>query len=289
LVYLFPNMDTIGGFWLVFGAGTAVAAWVNFGTPRIAYGGYQIGLAFYKAILQDFGPATSATVVRDRLIGIFFGLIVFGVVEHLLWPVRARDALRARLAEVLRLLAELARSKTSDKAPTLIADDVDSWRRRISQKVGEVQGLIESSKFESGDLEIDEIQKRTGDGQLVFVLLLSLARDTTRLPDEMRAAAFDLDTAVATTLEAMATRLVGGSQPAVPDLDGSLLRLESSIATCTDALDKETAAHFAARLGLYRALVAAVKQVSSKSMRTAQDRHEARVFAPNKTLTAEPK
>ena len=289
LVYLFPNMDTIGGFWLVFGAGTAVAAWVNFGTPRISYGGYQIGLAFYKAILQDFGPATSATVVRDRLIGIFFGLIVFGVVEHLLWPVRARDALRARLAEVLRLLAELARSKTSDKAPTLIADDVDSWRRRISQKVGEVQGLIESSKFESGDLEIDEIQKRTGDGQLVFVLLLSLARDTTRLPDEMRAAAFNLDTAVATTLEAMATRLVGGSQPAVPDLDGSLLRLESSIATCTDALDKETAAHFAARLALYRALVAAVKQVSSKSMTTAQDINEARVFAAEKTLAAEPK
>src|SRR5215475_8501713 len=41
LVYLFPNMETIGGFWLVFGAGTAVAAWVNFGTPRISYGGYQ--------------------------------------------------------------------------------------------------------------------------------------------------------------------------------------------------------------------------------------------------------
>jgi len=138
-------------------------------------------------------------------------------------------------------------------------------------------------------LEIDEIQKRTGDGQLVFVLLLSLARDTTRLPDEMRAAAFNLDTAVATTLEAMATRLVGGSQPAVSDLDGSLLRLESSIATCTDALDKETAAHFAARLALYRALVAAVKQVSSKSMTTAQDINEARVFAAEKTLAAEPK
>ena len=115
LVYLFPNIETIGGFWLVFGAGTAVAAWVNFGTPRISYGGYQIGLAFYKAILQDFGPATSATVVRDRLIGVFFGLIVFGVVEHLLWPVRAQDALRARLAEMLRLLAELARSRTSDE------------------------------------------------------------------------------------------------------------------------------------------------------------------------------
>ena len=182
LVYLFPNMDTIGGFWLVFGAGTAVAAWATFGTPRIFYGGYQTGLAFYKAILQGFGPALSATVVRDRLIGVFFGLIVFGIVEHVLWPVRARDALRARLAEMLHLLADLARSGTTDKTPSVIADDVDSWRRRISQKVQEIQTLIESSKFESGALELDEIQKRTGDAQIVFVLLLSLARHPRDVP-----------------------------------------------------------------------------------------------------------
>src|SRR5262245_21025344 len=288
LVYLFPHMDTIGGFWLVFGAGTAVAAWVNFGTPRISYGGYQVGVAFYKAVLQGFGPAISATVIRDRLIGVFFGLIVFGIVEHLLWPVRAQDALRACLAEILHLLADLARSGTRDRTPTVIAAEVDSWRRRISQKVRDVQGLIESSKFESGNLEVDEIQKRTGDAQLVFVLLLSLARDTTRLPNEMRAAAFDLDNAVATTLEAMATRLVGGSRPAMPELDGSLDRLERSM-TGTDALDKETAANFAGRLDLYRALVAAIKRLSSESMRTAQDRHEARVFAAEKMLTAEPK
>ena len=143
LVYLFPNVETIGGFWLVFGAGTAVAAWATFGTPRIFYGGYQTGLAFYKAILQDFGPALSATVVRDRLIGVFFGLIVFGIVEHLLWPVRARDALRARLAEMLRLLADLARSTNEQLRHSGgdSTDDVDSWRRRISQKVrGRVRG-----------------------------------------------------------------------------------------------------------------------------------------------------
>jgi multidrug resistance protein MdtO len=293
LVYLFPNMETIGGFWLVFGAGTAVAAWVNFGTPRISYGGYQISLAFYKAILQDFGPATSATVVRDRLIGVFFGLLVYGAVEHLLWPVRAQDALRARVTEILRLLANLARSGTSDKPPAVIADEVDSWRRRISLKIEDMQSLIESSKFESGDWQVDEIQKRTGNGQLVFVLLLSLARqspDITRLPDTVRAAAIDLDTAVAMALEAIATQLIGGSQPAVPDLDGSLDRFERSVVTGTHALDWEvTPSHLAARLGLYRALVAAVKQVSSKSMRTAQDRHEAGVFAAEKTLTAEPK
>ena len=291
LVYLFPHMDTIGGFWLVFGAGTAVAAWATFGTPRIFYGGYQTGLAFYKAILQGFGPALSATVVRDRLIGVFFGLIVFGIVEHVLWPVRARDALRARLSEMLHLLADLARSGTSDKTPSVIAADVDSWRRRISQKVQEIQTLIESSKFESGALELDEIQKRTGDAQIVFVLLLSLARqyrDTARLPDAMRATAIDLDNAVATALEALANHISGGSGPAVPDLDDRLNTFERSVAG-TDAIDKEAAAHLAERVALYRTLVAAVKRLSSESMRTAQDRHEARVFAAEKMLTAEPK
>src|SRR5439155_23175431 len=79
LVYLLPHVESLGGFWLIFGAGTAVAAWVNFGTPRISDGGYQIGLAFYKAVLQGFGTAVSATVVRDRMIGVFFGLVVFGI------------------------------------------------------------------------------------------------------------------------------------------------------------------------------------------------------------------
>jgi hypothetical protein len=247
---------------------------VNFGTPRISYGGYQIGLAFYKAILQDFGPATSATVVRDRLIGVFFGLIVFGIVEHLLWPVRARDALRARLAELIHLLADLARSGTSDKPPTLIAADVDSWRRRISQKVEEVQGLIESSKFEAGDFKLSEIQKLTGDAQIIFVLLLSLARqgrDVTQ-PNVVRTAAIELDGVVATALVALSARAAGGSAPAVPELEDNLDAFEPSI-TGADALDKEAAAHFAGRLALYRTLVAAIKRLSSEFLNIEQDGH----------------
>ena len=284
LVYLFPNVETIGGFWLVFGAGTAVAAWVNFGTPRISYGGYQIGLAFYKAILQDFGPATSATVVRDRLIGVFFGLIVFGAVEHLLWPVRAQDALRARLAEILHLLADLARSGTSDKTSSVIADEVDSWRRRISQKVDDIQGLIESSKFESGNLDVDEIQKRTGDGQLVFVLLLSLARqsrDISLISDAMQAAAVDLDNGVATALEVLANHVSGDSEQMVPELNDPLNAFERSIAG-TGARDEGTVAHFTRRLALYRALVTTIKQLSLKSLNAGQGRH--RSLFPNREM-----
>jgi hypothetical protein len=254
---------------------------VNFGTPRISYGGYQIGLAFYKAVLQGFGPALSATVVRDRLIGVFFGLIVFGIVEHLLWPVRAQDALRARLAKIMRLLAELARTGMSSATPNVTNNEVESWRRRTSQKVQEVQELIESSKFESGSLDLDALQKHTGDAQIIFVLLLSLARqrhDLTRLPEAARTAAIDLDTAVAAALEAMASQVTGGSDLAPSDLYDALNAFEHSIVG-TDALDEQTAAQLAGRLVVYRALVAAVKRLSSEPVCARQDGHEVRVLA----------
>src|SRR4029434_349037 len=170
LVYLFPNIETIGGFWLVFGAGTAVAAWVNFGTPRISYGGYQIGLTFYKAVLQGFGPAVSATVLRDRLIGVALGLIVFGLLERVLWPVRAADRMRERLADVFRSLSGLALACA--KPGGLRSSEMDAQRRLISQQVADVQGFIESSKFEPDAAGAVATQRLTGDAQAVFLLLL---------------------------------------------------------------------------------------------------------------------
>jgi hypothetical protein len=206
------------------------------------------------------------------LIGVFFGLIVFGVVEHLLWPVRARDALRVRLAEVLRLLAELARSKTrADENPTVLVNDVDSWRRRISQKVEDVQGLIESSKFEAGDLDVDEIQKRIGEGQLIFVLLLSLARQSRDVAQQslLRTAEVELDSNIATTLEALAIRTTGGAELAVSKLDDALTAFEHTI-TSTDTRD-QAATHFAGRLALYRTLVVAIKRLASKPLNIKED------------------
>ena len=112
-----------------------------------------------------------------------------------------------------------------------------------------VSGLIESSKFESGDLDLDEIQKRTADGQLVFVLLLSLARQSRDIAQSnvVRTAEVALDSVIATALEALATRAAGGSAPAVPELENTLNAFKRSM-TSADVLDKEAAAYFAERL-----------------------------------------
>jgi multidrug resistance protein MdtO len=271
LIYVLPNVDNIGGFLLVFGTGCAVAAWMTVGTPRISYGGYQVGLAFWKATLQGFGLAVSAQVIRDRLIGVAFGLIVYGLVEHYLWPERARDALRARLSEALRLLADLARTRTSD-GRVLTAADVDAWRRRISQKVGEVMALIESSKFESDALDMDALQKKTADAQVVFVLLLSLARQQRDLglSGAAQARALEVDSAVAQALEALAARVNHGPEAPAPDLQHALDALERSMVRVAEpSASAAGGADPSGPLGLYRSLVATLRQLAPESLAAA--------------------
>jgi hypothetical protein len=163
---------------------------------------------------------------------------------------------------------------------------VDSWRRRISQKVEDIQGLIESSKFESGDLQVDAIQKCTGDGQLIFVLLLSLARQFRDIAQSkvVMTAPVEVDRTIAAVLEALAMGAGSGSEPAVLQLDNALKAFEQSI-TGTDALDAETATHFRARLALYRALVAAIKRLCLEALE--MERREQRMLASNGEMSFE--
>jgi len=268
LVYAFPNIEGLGGFWLVFATGTAVAAWINFGSPRISYGGYQTGLAFYKATLQDLGPAVSATVVRDRLIGVAFGLIVFGIVEHVVWPARAADRMHARLADVFRSLAAFARALSQPPG------DVDARRRLISQQVADVQGFIESSKFESGTGAGDAqtVERRTADAQTVFLVLLAIAREATaaaRPPEALHTATIRVDDDVAAILDGVTARVQ--NDPAAPmiDVDRALAALERSLAAQANA--SGDGATYAGALSLYRELAVAVTRVASDDRRSMTD------------------
>jgi len=268
LVYVFPNVDGLGGFWLVFATGTAVAAWINFGSPRISYGGYQTGLAFYKATLQNFGASVSATVVRDRLIGVAFGLIVFGVVEQALWPIRAADRMHARLADVLRSLAAFARVASR---PLDDRRDVDARRQLISQQVTDVQGFVESSKFEpgAGAADAEEVEGLTADAQAVFVVLLAIARDTETLagaPGTVRAMASRVDDDMALVLEALADRVGQGGGAASSTISGSLASFERSIAALVAAAGARVTC--AGALDLYRELAVAVNRLTASSVRS---------------------
>ena len=107
ILLLMPEMTDLGDLLLLLAPVTLLAAWVAYGSERIAYAGLQIGIAFYLVVLQGYGPTIDMYTARDRTIGILFGNIVIFVIFTTIWPVSVADVVRTNLAKALEQLASL--------------------------------------------------------------------------------------------------------------------------------------------------------------------------------------
>jgi len=270
LTYIFPNLDSIGGFWVPFAAVTALAAYVTFGSPAISYAGYQIGLAFYKCVLQSYGPYTELRVVRDRLLGILLGLAVFGVINTQLWPVKALAATRAKLASALRTLARLAGlpDDTKELAPRLA--EAYELRLLAYQDFGAVQQLLDGAKFEPGAALRRRLEGISTTAQKLFLYVLAIIQHRPDLrpeavPEPLRAAASRFRTVLAEALQTLGDRTIERGDHTLPDLQRALADLEQTLAlhmkTITDA---EVAAQVRARFTLYKEAVPVVLQLADE-------------------------
>ena len=108
IVYLIPNLVSIGALMLVVFAGGVASAYVAGGSPRISYAGFQIAFAFFLCVIQGNGPAFDLTIARDRVVGILLGNLVSFFVFTAIWPVSVAQRLDPAIACLLRRLASLA-------------------------------------------------------------------------------------------------------------------------------------------------------------------------------------
>jgi len=90
LVFLMPHMETIASLVVLVACASAIAGWVAAGSERISYAGLQIAFAFFYSVFQGYAPDTDLDNVRNRVVGILFGLIVTGLIFQYIWPERAR-------------------------------------------------------------------------------------------------------------------------------------------------------------------------------------------------------
>lgn len=75
-IFILPYVDSIVGFAAPFAIVSAGAAWAVTSSPGFAYFGRQMALAYYLTMFQTWGANPSLATSRDRLTGIFLGLIV---------------------------------------------------------------------------------------------------------------------------------------------------------------------------------------------------------------------
>src|SRR5258708_19739327 len=73
-ILILPELDSIGGFTVLFVAIMASAAWVATAGPRLSYVGLQVALVFCIINLQEFRIQTALAPARDRLVGVLLGL-----------------------------------------------------------------------------------------------------------------------------------------------------------------------------------------------------------------------
>jgi multidrug resistance protein MdtO len=174
-VFILPNIDSIGAFTVLFAIVSAIAAWFATASTRLSYFGAQIALAFYLINLQEFKFQTSLAVARDRVVGIFLGLLMMWLAFDQLWSAPAGVQMKRTFVAGLRLLAQLAREPVSSDLRIAI-ERCYSLRETIHAQFDRVRSLADGVLFEFGpsrqrDLELrDQIRRWQPQLRTLFVM-----------------------------------------------------------------------------------------------------------------------
>ncbi|NIF87084.1 FUSC family protein [Burkholderia sp. Cy-637] len=108
LVFVVPALSSIEQLLALVLVGAWLSAWVAFGSPRIAYAGFQVAFAFFLCVIQGAGPGFDLTLARDRTIGILIGNLVVYLVFTRIWPVSIGKQIDVALAALLGQWRRLA-------------------------------------------------------------------------------------------------------------------------------------------------------------------------------------
>src|SRR5436190_14462873 len=169
IVFLMPHMDTIASLVVVVACASAIAGWVATGTELISYAGLQIAFAFFYSVFQGYAPDTDLDNVRNRVVGILFGLIVTGLVFRYIWPERTIDRLRAALRAALQQLARLLEIPDLDSS-------IETAKSEANNLIAETSKSFEQARRYS-DLTVFELREpRAGDRVSLGNLEATLSR-----------------------------------------------------------------------------------------------------------------
>jgi multidrug resistance protein MdtO len=127
MIGIIPRTTDIGHLMVVVFAGAFIGAWIAAGSPRISYAGFQFAFAYFLCVIQGSSPAFNMVVARDRVIGIFLGILVSYLISTRLWPA----SIAPQIDEGL---------KTAQKQLQEIEQLPDPWQRR--RVAAETQALL---------------------------------------------------------------------------------------------------------------------------------------------------
>ena len=151
ILLLMPQMTSLGDLFLLLAPVTLLAAWIGCGTDRVAYAGFQIGLAFYLVVLHGTGPTVDMYTARDRIIGILLGNVVIFVIFTTIWPVSVASVVRTNVAKALGQLAALG--DLGGSANDSISQSArSSINEAFRQAIAQARAALINDRFETSEM-----------------------------------------------------------------------------------------------------------------------------------------
>jgi len=242
-VFILPYVDSIAGFTVFFMLVTALAAWFMTSSPRLSFFGLQLGAVFFVInINQKFARETSLSVARDRVAGVFLGLLMMWLIFDQLWGASASVEMRKVFISTLRLLAQFAREPVSADIRTAI-HRTSALRDTINTKFDNVRSLADGVLLEFGpsrrhDLALrDRIRRWQPQLRALFImrgasLKYRLQLPGFILPDAVIGSLQAYDERSAQMLENIADRMEGKTPQAGPASADSFALLEQTLELC---------------------------------------------------------
>ena len=146
-ILILPALDSIFGFALLFAAGTAIAAWFATSSPRLSFFGVQIALAFYFVNLQDFHIQTDLTIARDKVAGVFLGILAMGFIFDRFGTKSDAEQLQKLLVRNVRLLAQLGVCPVVP-GKGIAVSQISRLRSQINDNFAGLESQVDAVRFE---------------------------------------------------------------------------------------------------------------------------------------------
>jgi multidrug resistance protein MdtO len=241
-VFILPYLDSITGFTVLFILVTALAAWFMTSSPRLSFFGLQLAAVFFVIHMQKFARETSLSVARDRVAGVFLGLLMMWLIFDQLWGAPASVEMRRVFISTLRLLAQFAREPVSADIRSAI-QRTSALRDTINTKFDNVRSLadgvlLEFSPSRRRDLALrDRIRRWQPQLRALFIMRGASLKYRLQLPGFVLPEAVIVslqayDESSARMLENIADRMEGKTSQGRPVSTDSLALLDQVLESC---------------------------------------------------------
>jgi uncharacterized membrane protein YccC len=249
IVVVTPNLFSVGGLLLNAAPILFLCGYLLCCGSRVSYAGLQMALTFGMVVLPTNVPSTNLWPATDRLIGVFAGAAIVGLVFNFIAPHRAMDDYRQGMAQLCRAIADYLRLIAALGPKETVAEPARfGIRRRVYSSSARVTASVAGMEFDRSNLRSalsdHDLAVAPSEARVMYRASIALALSRPAMPEhppeEVRAAVEAALGTIGREIEAIAEVWDAGGGRLDP---GLVTARRTAIGALEQAMSAERKAH----------------------------------------------